>query len=418
MFLFSTGSWLSCVLCLPSPGNYLKTVIFCISGLAVLWRLLVTSNYRHYSHGTPAAPIFRLAPHPRPTQNYSSKDIEGCTSGQLHAGCMNDDDVFLLSPPSKDVKIFSVISASTPSKGNYNYVFYLPLTVRAWRRLGFGTMVILIGTLSEWTASPPLVYALAEVVRLKAAVVFVKGPRGSAVMLSQTCRLFAHNIFNTLSDDVNLITSDADWWPLGKDKYVPPKVNVIRSTDSGCCEYVKYKNMTVFMLLMSTIRMTVKIWKEVMNVYDSSPRTGQQILDYFVRAFGDKALGTGPRGSFTWYLDQRIISARVKIWATINGEEKVDYIPRNMSARVDRNSWVVPPSIKGYNDAHLIRHTYKLTNWKKIRPLLKMMYNESEMLQCDEYFQIFSRLARQPKTLTSGRHRRRQKSKRFKLKAK
>ena len=327
------------------------------------------------------------------TQNYSARDIEGCTSGQLHAGCMNDDDVFLLSPPSKDVRIFSVISASTPSNGDYNYVFYLPLTVRAWRRLGFGTMVILIGTLSEWTASPPLFYALTEVVRLKAAVVFVKGPQDHVVMLSQTCRLFAHNIFNTLGDDVNLITSDADWWPLGKDKYVPPKVNVIRSTDFW--NHFQYKNMTVRMLRMSTITMTVKVWKEVMNVYDSTPRTGQQILDYFVRAFGAEALGRAARGNSVWYLDQRLISVRIKMWATRNGEEKVDYIRRKTRARINRRRWVVPQSIKGYNDAHLIPDGFRLENWRKIRPLLKMMYTESEMWQCDEYFQIFSRIVRQ-----------------------
>ena len=403
MFL-STGTWLSFVPCRSSSGLRRKTAFIVISGLVGFSWLLFTLNYGRHFVGTPTELIFGRShlPRPRP-KDVSMKDIKRCRSDKLHAGCMNDDDVFVLSPPSKDVRKFSVISASTPSKGSYNYVFYLPLTVRAWRRLGFGTLVILIGTLSEWTARPPLINILTELTRLKAAVVFVKGPQGSAVMLSQTCRLFAHNIFNTLSDDVNLITSDADLWPLKKDIYLPPKgVKVIRSTNSACCGHFKYRNMMVRMLPMSTVEMTVKVWKEVMNVNDSIPRTGQQILDYFVRTFGDKARGRAQPGNFVWYMDQKVISVRIKMWATRNGEEKVDYIRRIMRDRIDRSYWAVPRSLKSYNDAHLIHHAFQPEKWRKIRPLLKMMYNESEMLRCDEYFRVFNRLVRQAKILTSG----------------
>ena len=384
--------------CPTSPRRNQKIGCFIISGLAVFCCLLITTHYGHFFPGTRTQPN-RLVPHPKPTQkSLSGKDNETCTSDKLHAGCVNNDDVFLLSPPSKDSRKFSVVSASTPSKSGYNYVFYLPLTVRAWGRLGFGTLVILIGTLSEWTARPPLFHILTEVVRLKAAVVFVKGPRGSAVMLSQTCRLFAHNIFNTLSDDVHLITSDADLWPFRDEIYVPPKgVKVIRSTFSNCCGHFKYRNMTVRMLPLSTVEMTVKLWKEVMNVSDSkSANPSQQILDYFVRAFGESAHGRAHPGNSVWYMDQKIISIRIKMWAKINGDEKVEYINRNTRRdRIDRIAWVIPKSLKSYNDTHLPRNAYQPKNWNKIRPLLNLMYDKSEVLRYDKYSREFLRLVGQ-----------------------
>ena len=67
----------------------------------------------------------------------------------------------MLSPQStqKGRKVYPVFSSTTPGpqddpKTNerlrYTYAFYLPLTVLSWSRLGFGSMVVLVGQDSEW----------------------------------------------------------------------------------------------------------------------------------------------------------------------------------------------------------------------------------------------------------------------------
>ena len=48
-----------------------------------------------------------------------------------------------------DVKHYAVFACSTPdeqSHRGYDYAFYLPLTVLAWRRIGFESIVLIIGT--------------------------------------------------------------------------------------------------------------------------------------------------------------------------------------------------------------------------------------------------------------------------------
>jgi hypothetical protein len=75
----------------------------------------------------------------------------------------------LLSPSPNTIttprikRRFAVLGCSTPEKNShrgFDYVFYLPLTVLAWQRIGFESIILIIGEKREWQVHPILSYVL------------------------------------------------------------------------------------------------------------------------------------------------------------------------------------------------------------------------------------------------------------------
>lgn len=87
----------------------------------------------------------------------------------------------------------------------YDYAFYLPLTALAWERIGFKSLVVIIGSRIEWEREPALNYVLSSLEGRKAEIFFVDAIQEERVMLSQVARVFVTNFHDF--PGINIIIS-------------------------------------------------------------------------------------------------------------------------------------------------------------------------------------------------------------------
>ncbi len=336
----------------------------------------------------------------------------------------------IINPPTTG-KNFAVFSCSTPKIGEnkangYNYVFYLPLTVKAWRRIGHSSIVLIVGNLTTWKERPVLSFVLKELVALNTTIVFIPCSVENSVLVSTVSRLFAvslldwnhyslqqnsHNISAVTSgkisgtqsatnplDVTNLLTTDADLWPLTPNHFHIPRGHqrVVMSTNFGCCGTFSFKGQVYNMFPMSSVVMSVTTWKEVMfsNSSLSSVKSAHEILEYLAKDYDPKLVYAPLRRALNaaWYMDQTLISVRIKEWARRNAVSDM-ILKKRMPIydRVDRSYWKVD-SIKDKIDAHLFLDGYSEKSWEQTVPLLRQMYDIVEVSKIIRYRDMFTKL--------------------------
>jgi hypothetical protein len=169
------------------------------------------------------------------------------------------------APPN----LYAVFCSNTPNGESYrsnDYAFLLPLTALAWERIGFRSIVIIAGYRCEWDNDPALSLILAFLEARKATVIFIPSPVESRAMLSQTARIFAHNLPGfPAKDDDYVITSDADLWPIHREHYAPRPSRELVLVHSGCCGTFQWNGTNYRMYPMSNIGATVSAWKDIIN---------------------------------------------------------------------------------------------------------------------------------------------------------
>lgn len=80
------------------------------------------------------------------------------------------------------------------SHRSFDYAFYLPLTALAWERIGFRSIILIIGERCEWDSNPALSLILERLKHRMATVVFVKTPLEYRTSMSQISRIFVTNL--------------------------------------------------------------------------------------------------------------------------------------------------------------------------------------------------------------------------------
>lgn len=306
---------------------------------------------------------------------------------------------------------FAVFGCSTPEKNShrgFDYAFYLPLTVMAWQRIGFESVVLIIGEKEEWKNNSVLNYVLDTLESLSniTTVIFIPAKVENRMMLSQTSRIFLANMKDfpgQLSDFI--ITTDSDLWPLRKEHFYFPPGNVTRTLmliHSQCCGSFNLKGKSYRMLPMSHIGASAAVWKEIINVNSSSIKAAndsETILDYFQNVFGDKVRQSVVYASKDWFLDQKLISIRVHDWIdrheTSSSQHNESIVYKASDAglhRIDRKKWnadkIMPSAFNSYFDSHLHMDGFMPNKWKSIQPLLHLMYDNTSSTRyafCDLY---------------------------------
>jgi hypothetical protein len=155
---------------------------------------------------------------------------------------------------------FAVFGCSTPEKNShrgFDYVFYLPLTVKAWQRIGFESIILIIGEKKEWQVHPILSYVLETLeIQPDATVIFISAKVENRMMLSQTARIFVAYMkeFPGTATD-HILTTDSDLWPLRKEHfYLPPGIDrPLLLVHSQCCDPFTFDGRSYPMLSMSHI---------------------------------------------------------------------------------------------------------------------------------------------------------------------
>jgi hypothetical protein len=300
----------------------------------------------------------------------------------------------LSSPFRVEDRRFAVFSCATPEKLNthrgFDYAFYLPLTVLAWQRIGFESIIVIIGEKSEWQSHPILYHVLDTLERLPVAtVLFMSGKIENRMMLSQVVRICVANMnrFPGRSSDF-VMTTDSDMWPLRKQHfYLPKGVNrsiiLLHSDSFGP---FNFGDRSYKMLDMMNVGASAATWREIMNGNSSIAvelNDSENILDYFQQVFGQQARKPVVFASDNWYMDQKMMSIRIDEWINRQNstEDSVYKVSDDGLSRIDRSSWnpsnFQPSSFGSYYDAHLILDGFMPERWRTIQLLLHLMYDEN-----------------------------------------
>ncbi|ESO03870.1 hypothetical protein HELRODRAFT_172894 [Helobdella robusta] len=273
---------------------------------------------------------------------------------------------------------YAIYSSTTDTKSASNYFFYLPLTILSWKRVGFGSIIIFVGSQKGWCVNQLLVFIVEQCINLGAVLIFVNNEFQDSIRLSQVLRIFTGNIIISHfpnANDVYLMTSDSDMWPLNEEIYMMPANKTILSINSNCCSPFRHRGQTYKMFPLANVAMDIKTWcqlTEHLNLNLHS--TVDDLLQYLANEFGSAAVRPVVKGDNKgWFMDQLLVSILISRWQKMY-PNTVQYVPRNIGRdRIDRNNWVVV-DFEYKNDAHLPTEGYKSENWFRLLPLLELMY--------------------------------------------
>ena len=300
---------------------------------------------------------------------------------------------FLFCPPPKRFVRFAVFSATPNITGSlYGYVFYLPLTARAWARVGYGSLVILVGSYYTWTANDMTLYVLHALVDKGAGIVFIQTPHpDNDVTVAQTSRLFAGHLFKPfLSENDIILTSDADLWPIDRHYYSNISSKTIVVLNAYCCGHFNYLNRSVRMFPMSSVITSVGIWQALFPCHPGGGAVSSEtILAYLANFYGPAVRQAAVKGGKGWEYDQKVVSIRVEDFAMARGQGSVRLRDRQVKDRIDRAWFSVPRYLVGKRDAHLPLEPHLVPAWNKVRTLLYRMYGRVGAAQGHAYYQGF-----------------------------
>ena len=280
----------------------------------------------------------------------------------------------------------------------YKYAYSLPLTAMAWRRIGYSSIVILVGSENEWISDSVAYHIYLTLLQQNVAVVFIDIELHHQTVISQVSRVFVPAILGYLRivhRHVYIITSDADIWPLEKSIYELPKGADILSLNADCCDVFKHRRQRYKMLPMANIGMSAAHWIDVISQNNSVPipNSAQEMLSYMQLHFGSGVNKMVSKGTFEWYMDQRLISILLQS-SVIKRDKTVKYVPRNTNLdRIDRNVWR-PREFNGKVDAHILNNPYSKDSWAQIWPLIELLYyRKSDQTWVRDYHDSFVELA-------------------------
>jgi hypothetical protein len=87
--------------------------------------------------------------------------------------------------PSKSYAVFS--TAVDSSAESLNFLFLIPLTVLAWERIGFGSVVIFVGPANLWYENEIVRLVVSHIRQLDAVAVFLEPRAENVMVISRVC---------------------------------------------------------------------------------------------------------------------------------------------------------------------------------------------------------------------------------------
>ena len=294
---------------------------------------------------------------------------------------------------------YAVFASSLHGSESRNYAFNLPLSAMAWQRIGFDSVIIIVGDPEKHKHQHWVEYLMKTLIGKEYIVLLVLKTvtPDQATTISQVSRLFAASLVNDgrrdrAMNDIYMLTADADIWPIAGDFFDLPEDKDILHGNIGT---MSINGVQVTHAPLSYVGMNVRTWYDVMTQSGSlaMPNTTAEIIKYFGRQFHYNVTHGG-RG---WSLDQRTISLRIHQWKLKNDNtQRIHVYERNFKKdRIDRVRWpTTGMDIDGIVDAHVLSHSYRPEQWKRLRPLLVLMFPDSDLLRrYDKYADTFFKLA-------------------------
>ena len=215
----------------------------------------------------------------------------------------------------------------------FGYPFLLPIMVKAWERLKYQSVIFLVYDSKNMDKLTKEIFKL--IVRtlksFNATVYLFDVPSPLKVRASQLLRLVpAH--FEKFVDSNYMLTTDADIFPIRRERYQLPYGKEIHISNSACCGEFQFKGTTYTEYPMSTIGMTVKRWRQIFSDQMIKPSvkskfTLEDLKPYFkhLEQFieGKNLYTAGRHGDFLWNLDQRYSSIKIQDSLRQNHQEQI-----------------------------------------------------------------------------------------------
>ena len=287
------------------------------------------------------------------------------------------------------------LSSKMKRKRLHHFLFFLPLTSLAWRRLNYTPIIVITGTRRYWDNNTLLRIVRRECEKVGATIVFLETQTDFEITMSQVARIYSSAFPFFQNKTAYILTSDADIWPIHRYLFEPPcgrqcKTKVV-AYNNACCGYLgNNKDMAHYPI--SYIGMTKNTWKDVMELRNVTINSAEDIIKHLEKNNYNLKGEDGRRGTKLWYVDQHMIST--KLYAYLKSQNSgpfISILPHiGVRQRIRKVRFVVPNKLDGKVDAHLPINEYNTTSvWEDIRPLLEKLVTTEELYSCDNYYREF-----------------------------
>jgi len=258
---------------------------------------------------------------------------------------------------------------------NPQYLFYLPLTVWAWRKFGFEPIVFVnFDEDSENTPAQERQYAIAKLISNYATFKkhFLDVDDYKSETIAQISRLYGACV---VPDDSYLMTGDIDMIPLSD--YWQPNESIITTWGHDLTEYQHVP--------ICYIGMPANKWKEVMGL------TSNDYNALIKRDLDQMPESKSSNPSIVWTVDQELITQRLSKFDKVNIERGTDPRTHYPIGRVDRSHWTLNHDV--FIDAHLPRSAYSDSKaFGQIMDLLTNIWPNEDFQWVKDYTTEFKKL--------------------------
>ena len=339
-----------------------------------------------------------------PIINQSHRSFMQCGNDVTHTfrrqpmrHLLNVSDSIVIGDVDLNITNYAVFGIGLDSFDNpraVSYLFYPPLSALAWKRIGYGTIVIIADTLDSWMAKPLHRHVMRYLCNIQAVVVFFPVPQEKAVMISQMSRMFAHVMMKNLlrlqgappEYDPYIVTADSDLWPFKRDMF-PSDTGTyqdvmpdIISLNHGCCAWFVHRSIRQKMYPMTYVRMRLSTWTRFLKIHaditDMTALTLDDILNVLRVEFGSLVDDPVIKGQNDgWFMDQHLMSYWLNKYRELYGNDKVMFGNRQ-GMRLDRIQWPERVSRVTFDytfDVHLPKLKAG-PSWPRVLVLLEFMY--------------------------------------------
>lgn len=252
------------------------------------------------------------------------------------------------------------------------FSFFLPIAVRAWQNLGFSSLLILMGSESEWRDNLSTNRVLRALDDTPKSIVFVKPLAGYSMWTTANIvRLFAG--CTDLPDDDYVIVSDIDMIIL--------RPSYILDVQWEKAVHLWYSNAFlhtgIMQYPMCHVGMTLRAWRDVMGVGSSDIcSTVQQMMDIDGKGSDDDI-----------FFNERYFARQLHKWPGF--PDKVQFIsrpewkPEYPSDRLCRTNWDIT-KLDTVTDSHLPRapRNKRGTIW----PVVCKVLTPEQIMWADNYW--------------------------------
>lgn len=266
-----------------------------------------------------------------------------------------------------------VVLSCTPDS---TYDFFLPISERIWRQVGYEPIIFVVGTVTDWKRG----HRRAALDEVSASVKFINRISGIPdANIAMSIRQHASALLDLNPSDLILI-GDIDLFPIRKDFYHqhdPSRVPVvIYHSDMYWDNYWPAYGPS----------MTVEIWREVMDLIVGD------LQGSLFRTFQNGKIGElikknkkNHTDSSLWVFDEKYASVQIKK-SRFFGE--IVRIKTNENDRLCKNKWPVAVDLNKYIDCHCPRPGWSDGNYEKIRSVIAQAFPDI-LVWFDRYVELY-----------------------------